>query len=85
MSSDGNVWTPKRLKGATVGLREAVYEALPGSKMEAKIKDELPELFRFKAISVGDENGQAFLVPLDESSRETAMYILRAIAAYEGE
>ena len=37
---------------------------------------------KFEALSVGDKDGQAFLVPLDESGIQTAKLILDAIAAY---
>ena len=78
-------WTPSRLKNATIGVRTATYEGHPGSHdiKALVIKEKHPEIFTFEAISIGDDTGQAFIVPLDESSRETAEYILRAIAAYK--
>jgi hypothetical protein len=78
------IWTAKRLKLATIGKRIATYEAIAATPEEEKIKMQQPKIFKFPAISIGDAHGQAFLVPLDESSRETAEYIIRAIAAYEG-
>lgn len=75
------VWTPERLKKATLGKRVGTYEAVPMSIFE---RMQLGDRVRFLAVSVGDKRGQAFLVPLDESSAETAEYILRAIAAYAG-
>lgn len=77
-----NVWTAKRLKRATLGARENTYEAVPMSILEQMA---LGDHVRFQAVSIGDDRGQAFIVPLDESSVETAEYILRAIAAYEGD
>lgn len=77
-----NVWTPKRLKRATLGKRSGEYEAVPASISERMA---LGDRVRFQAVSVGDSRGQAFIIPLDESSVETAEYILRAIAAYEGD
>jgi hypothetical protein len=79
------VWTSTRLKKACIGVRSGKYEAIPATPREEAIKEKHPEIFKFQAISIGDNGGQAFFVPLDESSRETAEYILRAIAAYEGE
>lgn len=79
------LWTPERLKKASINVRSAKYEAVPATPREEAIKKDHPEIFEMKAISVGDNNGQAFIVPLDESSRETAEYILRAIAAYAGD
>jgi len=78
-------WTPQRIKMARIGIRTAEYEGIPSTIHESLVKQAHPELFKFTAISIGDNSGQAFLVPLDESSKETADYILRAIAAYTGE
>jgi hypothetical protein len=83
--SMSTVWTSTRLKKARINVRSGKYEAIPSTPREEAIKEEYPEIFKFEAISIGDNGGQAFFVPLDESSRETAEYILRAIAAYEGE
>ena len=77
----GTNWTPERLKNAALGMRVGTYEAVPMSIFE---RMQLGDNVRFQAVSVGDKRGQAFIVPLDESSVETAEYILRAIAAYEG-
>lgn len=78
-------WDKERLKSAAIGARAAKYEAIPADEQEEKHKVENPELFSFFAVSVGDEEGQAFFVPLDESDRDTAEYILRAIEAYQGD
>lgn len=78
------VWSLKRLKSAKFGVRVATYEAIPANPQEAEMKENHPQLFKFEALSIGDDNGQAFLVPLDESSKETAELIIRAIAAYSG-
>ena len=79
------VWDIERLKAATVGDRVGQYEGIPATAREEAIKKSHPHIFSFQAVSIGDDNGQAFLVPLDESSGETAKLILRAIAAYEGD
>ena len=78
------IWKPDEIKKASINVRSAKYEAIPANEYEEKVKKEHPEIFSFEAISIGDKKGQAFIVPLDESSRETAEYILRAIAAYDG-
>lgn len=78
------VWSLKRLKSAKIGVRTATYEAIPATPQEAEMKEKHPHLFKFEALSIGDDNGQAFLVPLDESSKETAELIIKAIAAYRG-
>ncbi len=41
-----------------------------------------PHLFGFDAISIGDNKGQAFIVPLDESDRETAELIIKSIKGF---
>lgn len=78
-------WDIKRLKGATLALKVAQYEAVALTLEQVTMKRLHPELFNFEAISVGDEDGQAFIVPLDESGRGTAELILKALAAYKGE
>ena len=78
-------WPKERIKLATIGVREATYEVIPATEYEISIKLAKPEMFKFRAISIGDEKGQMFFVPLDESSLGTAEYILRAIAAYNGD
>lgn len=78
------VWSLKRLKSAKLAVRVATYEAIPANAHEAAMKKIRPQLFKFEAISIGDDSGQAFLVPLDESSKETAELIIKAIAAYQG-
>ena len=78
-------WSPTRLKAALLGLKTFKYEVLPVGQNEMVLKTIFPKTFGFEGISVGDASGQAFIVPLDESSMETARYIMRAIAAYEGE
>jgi hypothetical protein len=78
-------WKPDELKAASIGSRTAKYDGIPANDYERQMRQKHPEKFTFDAISIGDKNGQAFMVPLDESSRETAEYILRAIAAYDGE
>lgn len=78
-------WSAKRIKAATIGARLGNYEAIPATSEEKAMSKIAPNILKFKAISIGDDKGQAFFVPLDESSRKTAEYILRAIAAYKGE
>ena len=77
-------WNPERLKSVSIGVREGKYEAVPANETESQMKTLHPEIFSFSAISIGDNKGQAFIVPLDESSKETAEYIIRAIKAYNG-
>ena len=79
------IWNIQRLKAASIGPRTATYQGVPSTRKAEQVQKRKPEIFEFEAVSIGDENGQAFLVPLDESSKETAEYILRAIAAYEGD
>lgn len=79
------IWNTERIKGATLGLTSATYEAVNLTAEQELIKQSFPHIFKFEAISIGDGKGQLFLVPLDESSKENAEYILRAIAAYKGE
>jgi hypothetical protein len=79
-----NDWSSARLKKATLGKCVGRYEAMSVTPQEAEVKKQYPEMFTFDAVSIGDKKGQAFLVPLDDSSKETAEYILRAIAAYTG-
>lgn len=78
-------WSLERLKRATLGIRTARYNAIPATLHEIEKQEKYPHLFEFDAISIGDNSGQAFIVPLDESGRETAELIMRAIAAYQGE
>jgi hypothetical protein len=78
-------WGINRLKGASIAPNVAEYEAIPSTSEQQYFKQIKPELFKFQAISIGDENGQAFIVPLDESGRGTAELILKALAAYKGE
>lgn len=78
-------WSKERIKGASFAPREATYEVIPASSREELFKVTHPHLFKLKALSIGDEHGQLCIIPLDESSRETGEFILRAIAAYQGE
>lgn len=78
-------WSVERLKHACIAPKVATYDCEPNSSAGYAAKLTNPEIFKFEAISIGDEGGQAFIVPLDESCKETAEYILRAIAAYTGE
>jgi hypothetical protein len=78
-----NMWNLKRLKKVSLGIKTANYIAVPETKQEQEIAKIHPEIFSFSAISVGDEGGQAFIVPLDESSKETAELIIKALQAYK--
>ena len=79
-------WNKDIIKKAMIGARTATYKPAAQSAYQKLMEETHPEMFQFKALSVGcDEIGQLFIVPLDESSKENAEYILRAIRAYEGE
>jgi len=78
-------WSVERIKGAVIGTRSSEYLANPKSEYEKNMFKTYPHLANFEALSIGDIAGQALLIPLDESSREVAEYVLRAIKAYEGE
>ena len=77
-----NEWSLDRLKKATLGARVASYKAIPTTEQEKAAAERYPKVFKFQAVSIGDKNGQAFFVPLDESSKKTAELIINAIAAY---
>lgn len=79
------IWNKERIKRVTIAPRIGIYEAIPQNLDEIQAKKNHPHIFKFKTLSIGDENGQAFFIPLDESSRENAEYIIRAIKAYKGE
>lgn len=81
-------WSLERLQNARIAPLEATYEVTPAEGLYTneyieKVKLSHPDIFKFKAISVGDSGGQAFLVPLDESGRGTAELILKALKAYK--
>lgn len=76
-------WSLERLKRATKGSLIAEYEGFPENFIGKELKKSNPDIFKFKAISVGDKEGQCFLVPLDESSEETCNLILKAIQFYD--
>lgn len=78
-------WDKERIKNVSIAPRIGTYEGIPATPEEEQAKKIHLEIFKFSAISIGDEAGQAFFVPLDESDRETAEYIIRAIKAYDGE
>ena len=69
-------WTKERLQAASLVPTEGTYEAHPKDLFGLKLKEKHPHIFNFEAISFGDGDGQAFFVPLDESSKETAEFIL---------
>jgi hypothetical protein len=77
-------WSIDRLKKATLGEKSGSYKVIPKTERELNISKINPEIFEFEAISIGDRSGQALFIPLDESSKKTAEYILRAIASYKG-
>ena len=64
----------------SIGLRTNFYKA-DGSPHEVALLNKIGRI-RFEAISIGTESGQICLVPLDESSRENAAFIVRACNEY---
>lgn len=78
----GTIWSKERAMNASLGLRKGSYEAIPEDSRAREVKRTHPHLFKFQAVSVGDKSGQMFFVPLDESSEETASFILEAIKFY---
>jgi len=78
-------WDKERLKKVGFGVKKANYECIPKNSDEIAVAKRYPEIFKFEALSIGDAEGQAFIVPLDESCKETAEYIMRAIKAYKGD
>lgn len=76
------MWSLERIKGTSLAPRVGKYKVTPTSESEEKFKITHPHLFEFEAVSVGDGKGQMFLVPLDESSKETAQFILDAVKFY---
>lgn len=76
------IWTKERAINASIGARKGKYEAIPEDKRAIEVRRTHPHLFKFEAVSVGDSSGQMFFVPLDESSEETAHFILKAIKFY---
>lgn len=79
------IWSKERIKNVNFGINSARYNIKPKTRHLKELEKKHPELFNFEAISIGDNDGQLFFVPLDESSKENAEYILRAIKAYKGE
>jgi len=79
----GITWSIERLKGATIAPRVATYQVIPADEREEEMKKKYPEKFKFQVVSIGDKDGQAFFVPLDESSLKTAQYILKTIKEYQ--
>jgi hypothetical protein len=75
-------WSAERMSGASIAPRVGKYEAIPQTDHESWVKEINPELFTFETVSVGDTGGQLFFVPLDESSKENAEFILEAIKFY---
>jgi hypothetical protein len=75
-------WSQQRMSGASIAPRIGKYEAIPQTYHESRVKETNPELFSFETVSVGDTGGQLFFVPLDESSKENAEFILEAIKFY---
>lgn len=75
-------WSAERMSGASIAPRIGQYEAIPQTYHESRVKETNPELFTFETVSVGDTGGQLFFVPLDESSKENAEFILEAIKFY---
>lgn len=76
------VWTKDRLLAAGLAPREGKYEVIPATPHEEFMKTLHPHLFSFNAVSIGDDSGQLCVVPLDESSKESAQFIVEAIKFY---
>lgn len=76
------VWTKDRLLAAGLAPREGKYEVIPATPHEEYMKAKHPHLFSFQAVSIGDDSGQLCFVPLDESSEESAQFIVEAIKFY---
>lgn len=65
----------------SVAPRAARYQVVNDDpKVQARL--EALGLDKFTALSIGTESGQLCIVPLDESSRENAEFIVRACNAY---
>lgn len=79
------IWGKRRIKSSFIAPLAADYGVINLTEEQLIRKKDHPEIFKFQAISIGDRGGQLFFVPLDESSRKNAEYILRAIKAYKGE
>lgn len=75
-------WSRVRMAGASIAPRTGRYEAIPQTPQEWSYKETHPHLFSFETISIGDKDGQLFFVPLDESSKKNAEFILNAINFY---
>lgn len=76
------IWSSDRLKDVSLAPRVGTYECVPQSDHEYKVKATHPHLFSLQAVSIGDSKGQMCLVPLDESSEETAKFIVEAVKFY---
>lgn len=76
------IWSSDRLKEISIAPRTGTYEAIPQSDHEYKVKATHPHLFTFQTVSIGDAKGQMCFVPLDESSEETAKFIVEAVKFY---
>ena len=72
-------WTKERLKNIYIAPKKVRYKVIPITSEEKVKAKRHPEILEFDALSVGDENGQAFIVPLDESSREVAEIIINTL------
>lgn len=76
-------WDLDRLCGASLAPKKATYKAVPSTPYQIAVSETNPELFEFEAVSVGDDEGQAFIIPLDESSEEVAGIVIKALEFYK--
>ena len=74
-------WSKERLSKISLGIRTSKYKAIPDTPLPPYQE----YLLNFEGLSIGDDNGQLCIIPLDDCSKETAEYILKAIKAYSGE
>lgn len=76
-------WDLDRLCGASLAPKKATYKVVPTKEYQIAVFKTNPELFEFEAVSVGDDDGQAFIIPLDESSEEVADLVITALKFYK--
>ncbi len=75
-------WENERIKNVYIGPLSAAYKVTPTSYAEKQAFKTKPEMFEFEALSIGDNAGQMCIIPLDDSSRENAEYIIKALKYY---
>ena len=77
-------WENERIKNVNIGSLSAVYKVTPVSYAEKQAFKTNPEIFEFEALSIGNNAGQMCIIPLDDSSKENAEYIVEALKYYAG-